>query len=429
MFGMIRISPRLRLADRRGSVLIAFAVGSAGLVGLTALATDGGLFYVTRRAAQNAADAAAIGGAAAIIAGGSASAASLNVAGRNGFVANTRTTIAVNVPPTSGPSAGKTGAVEVVLQRRMTPGLSRIFSPSDVDVRARAVAVVQPATESCVLSLRGSMTLSGSSTTAGSGCVLASNSRASGAITLQGAATVNVFSMVMGGSCSGCANNSRLTLTRAYSEYQPNLPDPYASLNDKVLPTFGPSTCIYPDAKPTILEPYETTGKAYCSDVRLNGNNTVTLTPGTYYFSNASLTGQNGAIVCPTCTGDAGVTLVFTGTPGTIGGPDLNGNVKISLQAPAQSADPAWNGILMYRDARAPLGHTVRVNGTSDSQIGGALYFPTSTLEFLGNMSLSNTSCVSLVADTVNFGGNASVAGCAARNTVVPRVQAIRLTE
>ncbi|MCW8084319.1 pilus assembly protein TadG-related protein [Sabulicella glaciei] len=410
-------------------MLLAFAAGSAGLVGLTALATDGGLWYMTRRAAQNAADAAAIGGAAAIIAGGVPSTAGVNVAGRNGFAADARTSVVVRSPPTSGPSAGSSAAVEVVLNRQMTPGLSRIFFRSDVDVGARAVAVVQPATESCVLSLRGKMTLSGSSSTAGSGCVLASNSRATGSITLQGAATVSVFSMVMGGSCSGCTNNTRLTLTRPYSEYQPNLPDPYASLNNKVLPTFGASTCLNPGGSPTSLQPYETTGKAYCSDVRVNGNNILTLTPGTYYFSNASLTGQNGQIICPTCTGNAGVTLVFTGTPGTIGGPDLNGNVKISLQAPAQSADPAWNGILMYRDARAPVGYSVRVNGTSDSQIGGALYFPTSTLEFLGNMSLSNTSCVSLVADTVNFGGNASVAGCAARNTTVPRVQAIRLTE
>lgn len=418
--------------DRKGSTALAFAAGASALFGLAALGTEAGSWFLTRRAAQSAADAAALAGAVVLAGGGTAQAAqaaATDLAGRNGFSAGGRTTLAVHAPPASGPSAGRNDAVEVVLHRQERLALASLFLAEAPTVAARAVAVAQPLSDSCVLSLNGPLTLSGHSSTGGSGCVLASNNRGAGSITMQGAASVQVYSMVMGGGCNGCAGNTRLQLERPYAEYQPALPDPYAALDNKTLPSFGGGSCLNPGSKPSALLPYESTGKAYCADVKVTGNTTLTLTPGTYYFWNASLSAQNAAITCNGCTGGQGVTLVFTGNPATVGSVQINGNVQVTLAAPRSAADPDWNGVLMFRDPRAVAGGSATLNGTESSTISGAMYLPNTDVTFLGNGALTDDSCIALVAGTISFTGNASVAGCARAGTAVPQVQAVRLTE
>ncbi len=95
-------------------ILIVFAI--IGLVGITALAIDGGNAFAERRKAQNAADTAALSGALARINSESWVQTTYAVAAQNGYN-NDATTNAVQVysPPISGPYKGDIEYVQVII--------------------------------------------------------------------------------------------------------------------------------------------------------------------------------------------------------------------------------------------------------------------------------------------------------------------------
>src|ERR1044071_8814432 len=114
---------------RRGVIVVLVALLLVGLLGMTAIAVDGGMLQHNKRAVQAAADAAALAGATelfknypAIAAsygtvtdpGGKAAAAAFASATTNGFPNNTTAQVVVNVPPKAGPFTGKAGYIEVV---------------------------------------------------------------------------------------------------------------------------------------------------------------------------------------------------------------------------------------------------------------------------------------------------------------------------
>ena len=76
----------------------------------------------------------------------------------------------------------------------------------------------------------------------------------------------------------------------------------------------------------------------------------------------------------------------------------------VTLSAPT-SGD--MSGILMFSDRNADPAHDAfTFNGGSTQNFTGALYLPKGTATYTGG-STSNTTCVQLVADKVNYGGNA----------------------
>jgi hypothetical protein len=136
---------------RRGSVLVWLALSAAVLIGIVALSQDGGRMMEERRRAQAAADAAALAAAGDMYAnywtnhgldpGGTAGAMAATSAAANGYPASG---VTVNVPPTSGAFAGVAGYVEVIVTGHLQAGFSKIFSQTDLQVEARAVARGQP---------------------------------------------------------------------------------------------------------------------------------------------------------------------------------------------------------------------------------------------------------------------------------------------
>ena len=90
-------------SSERGQALVLIVVGMIGLIGLTALAIDGGNAYSDRRHAQNAADTAALASALAMVRGEDLYAAGLTVAAGNGYNNDTTTnSVSVVTPPDSG---------------------------------------------------------------------------------------------------------------------------------------------------------------------------------------------------------------------------------------------------------------------------------------------------------------------------------------
>jgi len=100
----------------RGQALILIVFAIIGLVGITALAIDGGNAFAERRKAQNAADTAALSGALARINNESWVQTTYAVAAQNGYN-NDTTTNAVQVysPPISGPYKGDIEYVQVII--------------------------------------------------------------------------------------------------------------------------------------------------------------------------------------------------------------------------------------------------------------------------------------------------------------------------
>ena len=150
------------------------ALSMGVLMAVLALVTDGGILLVERRHAQATADAAALAAASDLYAkwytnsgvdsGGTANASALAVASANGYTNdNTRSTVTVSIPPTSGTFASKAGYVEVDVTYNIPRGFSGVFGSGAIPVSARAVArgVVQGSSAAVLLlSLNASPALS-----------------------------------------------------------------------------------------------------------------------------------------------------------------------------------------------------------------------------------------------------------------------------
>jgi hypothetical protein len=171
--------------------------------------------------------------------------------------------------------------------------------------------------------------------------------------------------------------------------------------------------------------------KVNCDGLSLTGNFDLNLTPGTYIFYNSSISLNNGRLHCDTCTGGAGITVILTGNPaGSIGTIDIKGNVQVQLTAPTTNTyNSAFNGVLFYMDKNAPSSNSPKLTGTSDSVYGGAMYFPSASVTFIGNSGVNAPTCSEIVAYQMNFTGNSNfnISGCSAQNVTETRV--VRLAQ
>ncbi|HYF07155.1 MAG TPA: pilus assembly protein TadG-related protein [Acetobacteraceae bacterium] len=422
-----------RLRDRKGFTTATFGVTSIAFLGMAALGTDAGLWYLSLRNARSAADAAAMAGAAAAAVHSSTavgSTAAFSVAGSNGFANGTGgATVTVNIPPSSGAYTANAGAVEVIIQQVQTRFLSRVLVGTDPTVTVRAVAAPLNWGDACILALGGSgLQIGGNATVASTGCILASNRPGSDSIRIFGSAAITAESLSALGECDGCGS---ATLTQPFVQYATSpATNPFVNLNDNFpLASVPPAASqINPGSQnrsvtwsPSIPLGGLAAGStltAYRTDVQLNNNETLDLLPGVYIFYNASIRIQGGTLTCSTCSpGTAGVTLIFTGDPNSIGSFRMDGNGTVNLMAGPQ-ANPEYSGILMYRDARASGNGPMAtiINGSSTTQLSGGLYFPTTDVTYNGNMTAA-MPCTALVAQSIIMSGNSNTtvanSGCA----------------
>ena len=124
--------------DERGQVLVLTVLALTVLLGMTALVLDVGGWFRTQRRLQGTADAAALAGAQALPADpGNANSLALNYAGLNGGGV-----AAADVAITSTNQSNDTIFVE---SHKTDPGFfSKIFGIDNVDIHARAKAIVGP---------------------------------------------------------------------------------------------------------------------------------------------------------------------------------------------------------------------------------------------------------------------------------------------
>ncbi len=128
--------------DTQGGTVILAALSIPVVIGALGIGLDTGIWYLEKRRLQQVADTAGLGAVRALYDGASvetAKAVAVNDAKRNGYVADGSMTIAVNSPPLSGAYAGKEGAVEVVISKKLPLFFSAYFLSNDQSLSARAV--------------------------------------------------------------------------------------------------------------------------------------------------------------------------------------------------------------------------------------------------------------------------------------------------
>jgi hypothetical protein len=440
-----------------------FAVTATGLLGMVALATDGGLLYLTQRRVQNAADAAAVAAASAAETRprAAALAAASEVAGLNGFASAADTTLIVNNPPASGPSRANSKAYEVIIRRRQPMAMAAsLFGLRESDIGGRAVAMLKGTTQLCLLALNGTVKVSNFSQFQARGCAIGANGTGSGAVQVDNSGSFSAQGILTAGTCSGCTN-AKVKLAEGYQEHAAPVANPYAYLDHIAAPNppCTTNTTVQFNAS-TQLPSYERTGTAFCNTAyRIGNSNKVVLERGTYIFRNASLTISSlSELNCNGCT----FVLVGTGT-GTVASfsaEDLSSflcdNCTIALlgsrpgqvnftslstariTAPSVNAyNTALNGMIVVRSNSGVTGSssnpTLQLSNLSSITLAGGIYVPNGYAK-ITNMSAPNPStCLPMVVGTLEIGQLSNfpfdVSGCPSRNTVVPEVLVPRLVE
>jgi len=137
------------MKTEKGQALILIAVGLVALLGLTALAIDGGNAFADRRHAQNAADTSALSAALSKISSQDWQQAALTRAADNTYdndgVSNT---VTVHSPPIEGRYASdpnKNEYIQVIIVSRVDTWFARIVGVDHINNRVLAVARAKPA--------------------------------------------------------------------------------------------------------------------------------------------------------------------------------------------------------------------------------------------------------------------------------------------
>lgn len=116
-----------------------------GLIGASALAIDGTNAFIDSRRADTAASAAALTAALTRIEGGNWRAAALATAAANGYDNNGDTnTVEMNTPPLSGPYAGNSEYIEVILTSRLQTYFGVVIGVPTITSVAHVVSQSKP---------------------------------------------------------------------------------------------------------------------------------------------------------------------------------------------------------------------------------------------------------------------------------------------
>jgi hypothetical protein len=442
---------RNMLRCRRGSVAFATVVALVPLIGFVALGAEVGSWYVTKQQAQNAADAAAYSGALTL--GCSFSSASSNCdtgallvlpagtqlydyrgeefAAQNGFC-NTGGTFPNVTCPTGlsqtvlveqGTYAGGTWTssasgsfVRATVSQTQPTYLAAVLGLYNVTIGGSAIAEVQNPKDLCALGLSPTsiaLTLGGGGTLTGDGCALMSNNTVKYASTptFQPPAHWSVEAV------NGCTNSGNCDPGVPYNYTMLPATNPLKPLDTASFNSWTSTGKPNDLACTGTLTPNNSTN-LYRNLTCTNGN-TVTFSPGTYFFYNGAIK-INGGIVSGT-----GVTLVLLGNSSL----SISGGT-VNLSAPATNTfSSALNGVLIDDQAPNHSSNNVTINGSSTVSLFGALYFPNVDVKWIGTTANVNTGCTEVIANTITISGTANFSTGSCVTGTVAKTQVVALVK
>ncbi len=377
---------RQKQRDRRGTVAAITALLIPVIVGVSALALDGGLMYLQRRQAQSAADATALAAAYTYY-----NTSNLSQAQAAGVAIAAQYGITLSASQITSPQSGYM-AVSITASKPRT--FSALWGAGSMSVTASATArgtsSVQPYSTASVIVLDPSS--SGSLTCGGGGKLTCGsavqvNSSSSTAVNVNNGAHIESDINVVGGYT--VANGSHVDGTIATGVS--SVGDPLASIPT---PTIPPATS-------TPMSNYQGWGSfsmqpgLYTGDVNLGNGGTFTMAPGVYYIQGGSFNIANGC----TLTGN-GVTIYIDNGGGTI---NFEGGTKTTLTPPTSGP---YAGLSYFQDRNSAVPPNI-ANG-STINMSGTFYAAGAALTFAGG-SKTNEYGAQMVCKTMNLSNGCDV--------------------
>jgi hypothetical protein len=394
--------------SERGQALILIVFAIIGLIGMTALAVDGGNAYADRRHAQNAADTAALAGGRAIIRGEPWKPAALAIAGQNGYtdtdasLVSTSTTF--NVEAYSCSEAGSDvdcgiydGDAEYI-QVKITSTVDTFFAPivgiETVTNVVQAIAHVVPGDYVQMFDGHALVGLAPGECSA---------------VTYDGTAntTVTGGGIYVNSSCQPDAfdNQSSSAQLSAPSLCTVGGIDANGAGINIPTQTEGCASVGFPPEGMAMPNP--SCGSATATQ---SGGS---MSPGNYSgnFPPAGVTFLESGIYC--IDGDfrlnagdtlAGSNVVIVVTDGDV---DWAGGAQVNLSAPESGP---FAGLLIYIPMGDPIDYsnTVTVNGNSDSSITGTFLAPASHCKLNGTGGLDEVDG-QVICYTMQLSGTTSI--------------------
>ncbi len=386
---------RVEERDRaRGQIVPLTGLALLALLALVAVAADMGYFFDYRRRMQTGADNAAMAGAAQLRRGasdGQIQTAALSGAASDGFSNGANDTqVTINHPPNSGYYAGNPGFVEAIISQPRPTLFMGILGFQRATVSTLAIAGAQAGTN-CIYALdptaASAFNVNGGATVAAS-CGIVDDSNSSSAMNSSGgSSTVTATSIAVAGDVTGCCYSP------TPQTGVPPEPDPFAQ---RAAPAFS-SGCDYTNFKVNSGNPETLTPGVYCNGITLNAGSVVTFSPGLYVLNGGGLSVSGNAVMHGT-----GVTFYSTGSASYAYKPvAITGGAVGTLSAPTSGPMEA---MLFFQDRAIASKQTNTISGGSTLNLAGALYFPTTPLNFSGNSS-GNAAYTIIVASTLTFTG------------------------
>ena len=393
---------------RRGAVAALVAICMVPLIGVMAIALDGGLMLASRRRAQTVADAAAYSAACQLYTNSSTDPTGLDVTGKaravalantkaNGFNNDGSTNkVEVNFPPKINvPSRssyeGLPGYVEVIVTTIQPRYFGAVLGSGSTNVGARAVARISLASPPSVLLLNPTksqdFTLTGG-TILTTESVIQVNSSSSTGTTLTGASTIITSKLQLhGGGTRDLSSKVVGTVQTGVSSFS----DPLASLatpttaglaNQSFISTYGSKT-INPGV--------------YSNGLSIANGMTVTMQPGVYYIKNSGLTIAGGV----TLKG-SGVTIYLDNSGGKNNDFSVAGGANVNLTPPTAGT---YAGLTYFQDRNNS--NTLSFSNGANVTLRGTVYAAAAALSFSGGTN--NTYGSQIIADSLNISNGATV--------------------
>jgi Flp pilus assembly protein TadG len=379
--------------DEQGVSAVVIGIGLTIMMGGAGLAIDIGLWYNDKRVAQGAADSAAYSAAVDYAAGdtatGAATAAKAITAQYGMTNGSGGVTVTVNQPPRSGANSSN---------KSETRFFAGVFLNSAA-VSARAVAIAgSSVAKYCILALDPTAATSVSTTGIGitggatvdaSACGFQVNATGPDALYLTGGSHLYATTLSVVGNYS-VTGGSTMVVTGTTTTSAPVIPDPYANV---AVP--APGACAATNnygAGTWTLSP-----ATFCNGLTLQGGGHFTMNPGVYIIDRGSFTLSNGATLSAT-----GVTIVLTSSSGSnYATASIIGGTTLTISAPTTGAT---KGLAIFQDRRAEASGVDAINGGSNLNVTGALYFPTQVVNYQGG-STTTALCTQLIAYRINYTG------------------------
>lgn len=413
-----RRTKRGPVARRRGFIAVFAALMMIPLIGMLALAIDGGMMMANRRQVQAAVDSAALAAAGSVyndISGGNspdytkAQSVAQQIAAKNGYT----TGVEFNQPPTQGAYIGKAGYLEVIVTYDQPKYFSALLSPATTTVGGHAVAQVasSPYSSAAILVLGpagSTVTLSGTTKVTASGGSVVVDSTSSSSVTSSGSPSIATPELDLSGKISYSGSNpNKATTTKSG---QTPTPDPLASLptpSTSGMTVQSNSTITLSGSQTRTLSP-----GVYKGGISLSGSASVVLSPGSYYINGGgiSLSGPSGI-------SGSGVFIYNTG-----GGINLSGTGAITL---SPMTTGTYAGLTVFQDRASTTGATM--SGGSNFNLTGTYYFPAAPLTLSGTSGVAVMGA-QLISKTLTFSGTAGIdvkysAGSVARKSSLALVE------